>query len=50
MMLAFLVDKANSTFLERCFTCISSKEVGLAMNLPHSYIMTSEVFNNLFLN
>lgn len=38
----FLVDKANFTFQGRCFIFISGKEV----DLPHSHIMTSEVFDN----
>jgi len=42
----FLVDKANFTFQGRCFIFISGK----AVDLPHSHLMTSEVFDNLFLN
>ena len=50
MILAFLLGKANSTFPKRCFLFISSKEVGLATKLPHSFTMTSEVFDNFFLS
>ena len=50
MILTSLVDKANSAFQGRCFVFVSSKEVGLAMNLPLSYIITSEVFDHFFLN
>lgn len=45
MILAFLSNKAK-----RCFIFTSSEQVGLAMNLPYSYIITSEVFDNFFLS
>lgn len=35
-ILAVLLHNANFAF-QRCFISISSKEVGLAINLPHSY-------------
>lgn len=47
---AFLLNKAKSTLQKRCFIFTSSKEVGLAMNLPYSYVITSEVFDNFFLD
>lgn len=50
MKLAFLLDKANSTFQKKMFYFYQQQGRGLARNLRYSYLATSEVFDHLSLS